>query len=329
MSRKPKVTTLKDTEARPSRPWDDLIGFEGVDATLYQLWREQRLPQVVVLEGRAGIGKRKFMAKLVARFFCETHTSCGQCEGCHSVEQGYQGDLFWLETDGTIKVAEAEGLQDHLSYQAQAAPRIAVIIDVETLNDQASNRLLKLLEEPPAGTLIFATCSRFDKLLPTIRSRAVRWRVHPPPLERSAALIRSKIEGAGEADIQQALVMFGLSIGRALAYLEQSSPERKARLERLQRLLLLPMKGEHLKEIQDILKELAWKAPELAQFFELALNQSYRRILSTTRETSVQDFRRIKHWRKILSQVYRAGGVSQNYLNVQLVAEALMSPIEV
>ncbi|RYZ51925.1 MAG: hypothetical protein EOP07_20475, partial [Proteobacteria bacterium] len=160
MSRKSKTVTLKDNEVRPSRTWNDLVGFEGVDANLYKLWKENRLPQVVVIDGRAGIGKRKFLARLAARFFCETHSACGNCEGCISVERGYQSDMFWLETEGSIKVAEAEGLQDFLGYQAQKTPRLAIIVDIESMNDQASNRLLKLLEEPPAGVLVFASCSR-------------------------------------------------------------------------------------------------------------------------------------------------------------------------
>lgn len=326
-----KTKTFKDTAERPLRLWDQLLGFEGVDAKLYALWTEGRLPQVIVIEGREGIGKKIFMAKLAARFFCDTHSACGDCEGCHSVMHGYQSDLFWLETEGSIKVSEAEALQDHLQYQAQNNPRLAVIIDIENLNDQASNRLLKILEEPPPGVLVLASCSRFDKLLPTIRSRSVRWRVEPPSIEDSVSLIRIRLqssEAMSDDEIHKALRMYGLSIGRTLAHLEKGSPEQKDKLERLRKLLLLPMKGENLRELQDLIKEQAWKAPDLAQFFEVALNQSYRRIVESGRETSVQDYRRIKHWRRVLSQVYRAGGAHKNNLNVQLVAEALLSPSE-
>lgn len=326
-----KTKTFKDTTERPLRVWDHLIGFQGVDEEIFALWKAGRLPQVVVVEGREGIGKKLFMAKLAARFFCESHKACGHCEGCHSVMHAYQADLFWLEAEGTIKVAEAESLQDHLQYQAQDNPRLAVIIDIENLNDQASNRLLKVLEEPPAGVLVLASCSRFDKLLPTIRSRSVRWRVEPPVLEDSVNLVRSRIgnaEALSDDDIHKALRMFGLSIGRTLSHLEKGSSEQKAKLERLRTLLLLPMKGENLRELQDLIKEQGWKAPDLAQFFEVALNQSYRRIVLSGKETSTQDYRRIKHWRRVLSQVYRAGGANKNNLNVQLVAEALLSPSE-
>ncbi len=326
-----KTKTFKDTTERPSRPFSHLLGYEGVDETIVSLWREKRLPQVLVIEGREGTGKRIFMAKLAARFFCLDHSACGTCEGCHSVQAAYQPDLFWLETEGAIKVAEAEALQEHLQYQAQDNPRLAVIIDIENLNDQASNRLLKILEEPPEGVLILASTSRFDKLLPTIRSRAVRWRVEPPKLEDSIQLVRAQLgesDDISDAEITQTLRMFGLSIGRSIAHLEKSSPEDKKKLERIRQILLLPMKGETLRELQDLLKERSWKAPELAQFFELALNQSYKRILESGRETTLQDLRRIKHWRRILSQVYRAGGVTKNNLNVQLVAEALLSPAD-
>jgi hypothetical protein len=332
MSRpKTKTKTFKDTSDRPYRPWEGLIGFHGVDAALYALWTEGRLPQVVLIEGMEGIGKRTFMARLAARFFCVTHDACGRCEGCNGVLQGYGSDLLWLETEGSIKVSEAETLQEHLQYQAQSSPRLAIIIDIENMNDQASNRLLKVLEEPPPGVLILASCSRFDKLLPTIRSRSVRWRVAPPSIEDSVRWIRSRLDpsdNVSDGEIGNVLRMYGLSIGRSLAHLEKGSAEQRSKLDRLRSLLLMPMRGETLKELQDLIKEQGWKASDLAQFMEMALNQSYRRILGTGQKMSLQDFRRTKNWRRVLSQVYRAGGASKNNLNVQLIAEALLSPVE-
>jgi DNA polymerase-3 subunit delta' len=76
---------------------------------------------------------------------------------------------------------------------------VFVIGDAERMVPQASspeaaNAFLKLLEEPPADTLVFLTSSRPGALLPTIRSRVLEVRVTPPPLEEATAFL---VEHAG------------------------------------------------------------------------------------------------------------------------------------
>ncbi len=52
-----------------------------------------------------------------------------------------------------------------------ASPRLIWIEEAQTLTPEASNALLKLLEEPPPATTIYLTCPNSTALLPTIRSR--------------------------------------------------------------------------------------------------------------------------------------------------------------
>ena len=52
--------------------------------------------------------------------------------------------------------------------------RVAVIDSMDELNREASNALLKMLEEPPSNTLFFLVSHAPGRLLPTIRSRCRR-----------------------------------------------------------------------------------------------------------------------------------------------------------
>lgn len=52
-----------------------------------------------------------------------------------------------------------------------SSPRVIWIEEAQTLTTEASNALLKVLEEPPANTHIYLTCPVAGSLLPTIRSR--------------------------------------------------------------------------------------------------------------------------------------------------------------
>lgn len=331
MTRKTRTKTVAAPERPPVRTWNDRLGFEGIATQIQTLWQSGKLPQVLVFEGPEGSGKRKLLAEVSAAFYCETQDACGHCEGCHSVQGAYQGDLFWLEVEGTIKVAEADSLQEHLSYQAvqEGTPRLAVIVDLEAMTEQAANRLLKTLEEPPAGTLILASCVRFERLLSTVRSRAVKWTLPAPSEDASAAWLQERLPNVPEAEIRQALACFHNAPGRTLRYLEQENQVDRVARDRLNQLLLTPLRAESLRDLQDLIKQRGWKAPDLAQHFELLINQSYKKRMDSASQASLQDLRRIKHWRKVLQQVYRAGRSGQNQLNVQLVAEALTSGLDV
>ncbi|MCB0280687.1 MAG: DNA polymerase III subunit [Calditrichaeota bacterium] len=56
---------------------------------------------------------------------------------------------------------------------SQDMTKIYLIHQIEYMNDSAANALLKLLEEPPANTILILTCSNLSAILPTIKSRCL------------------------------------------------------------------------------------------------------------------------------------------------------------
>ena len=57
--------------------------------------------------------------------------------------------------------------------------KVALLTDVQHMNETAANAFLKLLEEPPPQTVFLLTTSRPEQLLPTIVSRCQRLRFDP------------------------------------------------------------------------------------------------------------------------------------------------------
>ena len=79
-----------------------------------------------------------------------------------------------------IAVAESRRLLEKLSLSAlEGGWRAVVIYLPERLNAEAANRLLKMIEEPPAQTQFLLITHQIDKLLVTISSRCQRIRVRP------------------------------------------------------------------------------------------------------------------------------------------------------
>ena len=100
-------------------------------------------------------------------------------------------------------------------------------------SDQAANALLKLLEEPPAGTTFILTSSEPGRLLPTIRSRTVPFHLGPLPRERVSRFLVEVAE-APPADARLAAALSRGSIGRALAFLPADGEPGPLERERAQ-----------------------------------------------------------------------------------------------
>ena len=82
-------------------------------------------------------------------------------------------DILVTEPEGvTFKIDQARWVQRELSMKPlSAARRVAIIKRAEKMTDEAANSLLKVLEDPPAGSVLILLTSNLHAVLPTIVSR--------------------------------------------------------------------------------------------------------------------------------------------------------------
>ena len=95
-----------------------------------------------------------------------------------------------------------------------------IIYLAEKMNAEASNKLLKLLEEPPEGTYFFLICHKPDKLLPTILSRCQIIRMQPDSPEDICEIL-CREEGADPDRAMIAARVSRGSYGNALKMLRE------------------------------------------------------------------------------------------------------------
>ena len=85
-----------------------------------------------------------------------------------------------VEPDGPqIKIDQARSVLEKLSMRSLTENRVIILDQAQSLNPQAANSLLKMLEEPPAGTFFFMIAPTQSGLLPTLRSRSRVVQFHP------------------------------------------------------------------------------------------------------------------------------------------------------
>jgi DNA polymerase-3 subunit delta' len=102
---------------------------------------------------------------------------------------------------------------------------------VETMNLQAQNAILKVLEEPPARAILLLVSSAPARLLPTIRSRCRRLDLFPLAEAEMQALLTRLLPDAPAADRAKLAEMAEGSPGRAMQLAEGDGLELQALVE--------------------------------------------------------------------------------------------------
>lgn len=94
---------------------------------------------------------------------------------------GNHPDMLHVEPSGArIRISQIRALIQDLALKPYEADyRVVLISDAHLMNPEASNALLKVLEEPPARTILILTVQQASDLLPTVLSRCQHIRFHP------------------------------------------------------------------------------------------------------------------------------------------------------
>jgi DNA polymerase III delta' subunit len=184
-------------------------------------------------EGRAGSGKWRWTRELALTLLCENPTAetpCGRCGPCRQASRSEHPDLLLIEPgqeqERETSIDQIRRIQERLSLRSftPGGRRVVGIREAELLSDSAANAFLKLLEEPPAGTVMLLTSSRPERMLPTIRSRCQRFLFPNQAVSRVADELR-KEHPLPEPVLQAIARWSGGASERALAIATQGGEE--------------------------------------------------------------------------------------------------------
>jgi DNA polymerase III subunit delta' len=176
-----------------------------------------------LFHGPAGTGKRAvaraFAAALLAQGARSPDTVAAR------VARDSHPDLTWVTPSGAAEMLVAD-IEEPVIAAATRTPfesarRVFVIEGADTMNDQAANRMLKTLEEPPAFTHLLLLADRREDVLATIASRCQSVRFDPLP----SALIARGLVGT---DDERAQACARLALGDAGLAARLASDEGEA-----------------------------------------------------------------------------------------------------
>ena len=165
-----------------------------------------KLPHALLLVGPEGLGKQAFAQDLAYSLLCLTPSNsglaCGECAACKLLEAGTHPDLFIVQAEERGKAIKVDGirqLSNSLSLTSQyGGYKVALIMDAHDMNINASNSLLKTLEEPASDSMLILVSSNPQKLPVTVRSRCQLISFNAP--EKQEALSWLATQGVEQAD---------------------------------------------------------------------------------------------------------------------------------
>jgi DNA polymerase III subunit delta' len=163
-----------------------IIG-QALAVQLIQRWLSRQTTQPLVFYGPDGAIKRTLALEAAKALNCEKAGAegCAGCLSCRKIDSGNHPDVRIvdlayqaaqrgepIEKQLTLKIETILEERKRLYQTAHEGKwKVSLIDDAHKMTPDASNVLLKVLEEPPAKTAIFLLTPYRDRLLTTILSR--------------------------------------------------------------------------------------------------------------------------------------------------------------
>lgn len=186
---------------QPPYPW-----FQAPWQQFISLVSTQRLPHALLLKSVDGMGSLELAEAMAAYLLCRSpmeSLSCGRCRGCELLAANSHPDLAKLvpeEGSQVIKIAQVRELTPFVTSTAQQGGRKVIILaPAEWMNIEASNALLKNLEEPCGDTVFILVSYQPARLLPTIRSRTSQIALSLPNRAQALKWLNERQVKGGEA----------------------------------------------------------------------------------------------------------------------------------
>lgn len=167
---------------------------DAVRTKLEKVVKSGKIPQAFLFAGPKGTGKTS-AARIIAKVVnCEKNTKklnepCGKCTSCKEIAGGGSIDVVEMDAASNRGIDDIRQIRDSVKLApARYRKKFYIIDEAHMLTTEASNALLKTLEEPPDHVIFILATTNPEKLLDTIKSRTTLVTFKPATIDE---LVRS------------------------------------------------------------------------------------------------------------------------------------------
>ena len=166
----------------------NLFGYNDLFLSIINLYKNNKLPNKILFSGVKGIGKSTFAYHLINYIFSKDEQYnydikkflINDSNKSFKLTQSKSHPNFHLIDiiDGN-KVIEINQIREMISYSNKSAfnnkERIVLIDNVEKLNENSSNALLKIIEEPNENVFFILIFDNSKIISDTLKSRCIKF----------------------------------------------------------------------------------------------------------------------------------------------------------
>jgi len=193
---------------RPQR-FDDLIGQEALAQALKHALQTGKTAHAYLFSGIRGVGKTSTARLLAKALNClrpQEGEPCNTCEACVSINDGSAIDVIEIDGASNRGIDAIRDLKETVNYlPVTLRYKVYIIDEAHMLTTEASNALLKTLEEPPEHVVFILATTEVHKLLPTIRSRCQHYTFKKIPVSKITRQLMTICETEGYTYDKEAL----------------------------------------------------------------------------------------------------------------------------
>ena len=178
LQKQPPESMSYQVIARKWRPqtFGEIVGQQHVSRTLQNAIQNNRVAHAYIFSGARGVGKTttaRILAKALNCVHGPTPSPCNECDSCREIAAGNSLDVLEIDAASNRGIDQVRELRDMVRYAPVGGRHKVVILDeAHMLTDEASNALLKTLEEPPEKVVFIMATTQPEDLVDTIRSRS-------------------------------------------------------------------------------------------------------------------------------------------------------------
>lgn len=232
----------------------NVVGNQEVVKRLSYFIKENKLAHAYLFSGPLGVGKRTCAIAFAKALLCQNplgQVSCNKCSVCQKIDQEEHPDFRIIKPLGnSIKIEQIRNLQKDLILGSKLGSyTLNIILDAQSMTKEASNSLLKTLEEPNPGTIFILVTSNPQFLLPTIVSRCQQMVFQYLKKEEVLLVLeRLKIKLPSRLPLD----LFGGSVGKIINFIEGDGLAKREQILELANNILKLNLNQILKLAEDM-----------------------------------------------------------------------------
>ena len=179
----------------------ELFGYEYYFQMFVEMYNKKKLPNTILLTGDKGMGKATFLYHFINyilskeeknKYLLPNFTINQENMSYKNICSNIHPNVYLLENDYKTEATGIDDIRKAIKFLNKTTfnlnLKIVLIDNVENLNLNSTNALLKSLEEPDQNTYFFIINNNTNKLIETIRSRCIEFKIFFSPLEKAAIL---------------------------------------------------------------------------------------------------------------------------------------------